>query len=250
MQVSFLPSYRPTFKSNEGYYIADNGNPMGTYTSLFRADFNWESFTDFIVRHFKDKDNVQLVQFAASDGSEAYTQIISLLEHNAKADKFFPINAYDINENMYKCASSGLLNLNDTDLFKLNEKNIDINKYFRISNNNLKHKNLEFNNILDKPIKAETYEVLPVLTSKVKFHQADMKDILREHKDDSNTIILCRNVLDYLSDREVDHFTTLAACTLKKGSLFAIGEIDSPNIHGNFLRKGFIRIMPYVYMQT
>jgi chemotaxis methyl-accepting protein methylase len=252
MKVSaVLPCKNLSFGSNSGAYRCPDGNLMGTYTNMFRADLDWEVFTNFLVKHFKNKDKVQLIQFASSDGSEAYTQVISLLEqHKKDANKFLPINAYDINDKIYKIAKSGFINLNDCDMLKIKERNININKYFKKTDKTIHIPN---DSLLDDKFHKtnfQAYEVSNPLKNSVKFHKGDMFDVLKDCDDNSNTVILCRNVLDYLSDREIDRFTTYAAYKLKKGSLFVIGEIDNPKIDNMLKIKGFIQIMPNVYMQS
>jgi chemotaxis methyl-accepting protein methylase len=234
-----------SFQSNSGYYRAESGNNIGTCTKLFRADLDWDRFSSFLVKHFKDKENVQFIQFASSDGSEAYTQIISLIENfkPKEVDKFFPIEAFDINERIYKMAKSGLINIFDYEKDSVSDKGKYINKYFKKTDKKCNIEGEVLNNV-------KTYEVSKTLTDKVNFHNADMWKILKNHEDKSNTVILCRNVLDYFSDREVDYFTTLLACVLKKGSIFVTGEIDGKRIDDALMSKGFLQIMPKVYMQT
>lgn len=239
----YFPPCKQSFGSNTGYYHTDDGNVIETYTKMFRTDLDWERFTDFAIKHFKDKDKVQFIQFAASDGSEAYTQIISMLEHKGNNEKFFPIEAYDINKGIYNAAKSGLLNLNNVDELMFSERNLDLKKYFELTDNNLTIKRDDLTN-------GKTYKVAKTLTDRVNFHNADMYDILYDLEDNSDTIVMCRNILGYFNERELDLFTTLAACQLRKGSLFITGSSDNPDTDFQLQRKGFLRIMPCVYMQT
>lgn len=248
--TQILNIYTPAFKSNNGYYKRDCGNEIGTYTTMFRSDLDWEKFTDFIVKHFKNKENVQFVQFASSDGSEAYTQIISLLENyeNKDTNKFLPIQAYEINKEIFDTAQSGLINLNKIDIQKLGNKGISFEKYFTESKNEVSIKNDSLTTTDNKNIITQTYKANGILTDNVKFNNKDMKDVLRNLNDDSNTIIMCRNVLDYFTDREIDHFTTLAASVLRHDSVFVTGEIDNPRVDLSLQQKGFVKVMPYVYV--
>lgn len=243
--------YAPNFTSNTGEYKADNGNSVGTFTNMFRSDLEWEGFTDFFVKNFANKDKVNIIQLASSDGSEAYTQIITLLENHTNTDKFFPIKAYDINPDICAAAKSGLINLTFRDMIKIYTRNIEFDNYFENTNHNIfiQNDSLKTADKNDKQNQADTYKVSKTLTNRVKFRQADMFDVLYDHNDKSNTVVLCRNVLDYLTDREIDHFTTLAACRLNKGSLFVIGEIDSPRVDEFLLSKGFERIMSHVFIK-
>lgn len=246
MKISFCPYAQPHFSSNTRFYKAEDGNPVGTYTRLFRADLDWERLTDFMVKHFKDKENVQFIQFASSDGSEAYTQIISLLENHNNSDKFFPIQAFDIDEEICNASKSGLLNIDFTDKSKFRDNGIDFEKYFVPTNKKLHIKTDTLENG-ERP--SKTYKVSKTLTDQVNFHNDDMFKILSDHEDNSNSVIMCRNVLTFLSDREIDNFTTLAACKLKKGSLFITGEFDN-KANKLLERKGFIKVLPNVYMQS
>lgn len=247
MKISFNPNVQ--FCSNTRVYKADDGNPVGTYTRLFRTDLDWDRFTDFMVKHFKDKENVQFIQFASSDGSESYTQIISLLENHDNTAKFFPIEAYDIDKEICDASKSGLLNINITDRTRCEQHGIDFEIYFKKSDSelNIDGDTLKNTDIQIKP--SQTFKVSKTLTDRVNFHNADMFDVLREHEDSSNTVLMCRNVLLFLSDRQIDYFTTLAAYKLKKGSLFITGEHDQKT---NLLLeiKGFIRVMPNVYVKA
>lgn len=246
MQVNF--SQNPIFfKSNIGFYKAEDGTSIGTNTKMFRADLNWQRFTNFIVKHFQDKDKVNIIQFASSDGSEAYTQIITLLENNKNTEKFFPIEAYDINEEIYKAATSGYINLNDKDKLKFTDRKINFNKYFEKENSS------EISKIAiqhDKLQNTEAYKARQILTDKVNFHHDDMFKILPEHEDKSNTVVLCRNILNYFSDRDLDKFVTTAVWKLKSGSLLVTGEIDFIRVDDVIQRNGFIKLFPCVYMKA
>lgn len=249
MKISFYPNIQPGFCSNTRVYRTEDGNPIGTYTRLFRTEFDWEKASDFMVKHFKDKEDLQFIQFASSDGSEAYTQIITLLENHDNVDKFFPIQAYDIDTEICNAAKSGLLNINITDQYKFEDRGIDFKKYFKKSDKEL---NIDTDTLKDSGKQSrptETFKVSKTLTDRVKFHNESMFDILKEHKDNSNTVIMCRNVLFFFSDRQIDQFTTLAAYKLKKGSLFITGEHDQ-KVNLFLELKGFIRVLPNVYMKA
>lgn len=234
------------FSSNNGYYRAENGNNIGTFTKMFRADLDWERFTDYFVKHFRDKDNVQILQFASSDGSEAYSQIITLLENyqDKNINKFLPIEAYDIDTNVYNIAKSGMINISDNEKLKFMVRDIEFDKYFKkLSDKKIKIENDTLEN-------SVTYEVSPLLRSKVNFHQGDMFDAIQKYKDNSNTILLCRNILSYFTDREIDKFLTTVSYKLKSGSLFVIGEIDNSRVDSEIQRYGFERVLPYVYRKN
>lgn len=239
MKINFYPQLQ-TFQSNTGYYKAENGNTVETYTKMFRTDLDWERFTDYMVKHFRDKEDVQFIQFGSSDGSEAYTQIITLLENYKDVDKFFPIKAFDINKEICDVAKSRIVNVNNIDKKKFEERRINLEKYFTKTNDNLQIQNDKLNN-------PESYKVKNILANKVIFKNEDMMNILNQHEDNSNTVIMCRNILLYFSDREVDRFANLAGCNLQKGSLVVIGDYDNPRADEALQIRGFTKVMHNVY---
>ena len=251
MQITPL-TYAPVFTSNSRTYVKDD-RYFGTMTFMFRDDLDWKKFTKYAVQHFKDKEKVNFIQLASSDGSEAYTQIITLLENYPKvAHKFLPIKAFDIDEEVIKAAQSGKINLTEIDIKGLNKK--ILNKYFIKSDEDL----IIDNDYMPKgalgqksDLSINTYNVSKILTDNVIFKKNDMHYELMKLKDESNSIILCRNILGYLNPQEVDLFTDLLSLKLKKDSLFVIGELDTDytNIDDILLRKRFLKIMNNVYQK-
>ncbi len=90
MQITFncagltfnKPKYKscPAFGTNARIYKTQTGIEMGTLTYPFRDDVDWKKLTEYEINHFKNHDRVNIIQFASSDGSEAYSKIISFLE--------------------------------------------------------------------------------------------------------------------------------------------------------------------------
>ena len=253
---SFQPPYcrkngsKLSFGSNCRSYITEKGKEMGTITYPFRQDLHWKRLAQFEIDNFKNKDKVNIIQFASSDGSEAYTQIISLLEsqHAGNIDKFFPILAYDIDEEVTKAAKSGLINLKQKHVDLINKNSNRFSEYFQPS-----EKILTIENDLNIKASAQdyvkTYKVANKLTNKVIFNQADMYDILFKYRDNSNTILLCRNLLGYFDDKKIKSTLHIISEKLKKDSLFIIGGIDSDiSLIELYLEcKGFKEVMKHVY---
>lgn len=242
MKISFntfsYPKITPQFKSHSGFYRTEDGKEMGTYTWFFRKDLPWKEFTEYETENFKAKNKVNIVQFGASDGTEAFTQIISLLERNGieNSEKFFPIMAYDINRSMVKLANDGYININPTDKYLLGRNAYNWRAYFQSPQ--------------QKPyIGMQTYSVEPVLKERVKFQIGDMFKILPALQDNSNTVILCRNCLGYFPEETITDFINTAGNVLKSGSLFAIGmlEEDEGYIEKLLQNNRFEKIMRNVF---
>ena len=241
MKVSFCnPNYfcyRPAFSSNATKEYNKDGKPVCTCTFMFRGDCNWQEMTDYFIRHFKDKDKVNVFQFGSSDGSEAYTKIISLLETKKDVNKFFPIKAFDISEQMVNAANSGMINI-------LPDEIKDIPNFYRYFTPTDKKLVLERDILHNK-----TYEVKDILKNKVQFKKGDMFEIMKNFKDDSNSLLLCRNVLLYFEDDEITELADLLAEKLKKGSLFVVSpdDRDLTNIDTKLSNRGFRYIFNGVY---
>lgn len=269
MHVNSFYKINPSFQSNARKYKDDNSNDyMHTLTYLFREDIDWKQFTDYMVKHFGNNDKVQFLQFASSDGSEAYTQIITLLENYPKqvVDKFSPIFAYDIDEEVVDASRSGLLNLTEedkkrfslytqgtfADYFTPTKKELDFSNdgFLRMPNLDLPNKISDFDKTL--LFKYRTYSVSEDLKSRVHFNKADMFDVLRQHKDSNNTIILCKNVLGHFSQKQVDYFLNILQRVLEKGSLFVIGELDAITTLARkcLETKGFREVLHNVYQRV
>lgn len=242
-------NHNPSFGTNGRVYKSQYGVEMGTMTYPFRSDIDWKKLTEYMIRHFKNKDKVNIVQFASSDGSEAYSQIISFLERGKNEDigKFFPIYAYDIDEEIIKAAQSGLLNIHPENMEHINHNCKDYTEYFKKSSKNLEIKNNVYD-LFQK--KYTTYAVSEDVKKKVIFKQADMFDILVHLEDDSNTVLMCRNVLGYFSDRVIKNTVEMVSRKLKKDSLFIIGKIDTDSWIKNYLKaNNFREIIKNVFLK-
>lgn len=254
MKVSFYTYKQPYFGTNCRSYEKDGKN-IGTQTYMFREDLDWDKFTEIINKNFRNKEKVNIIQFASSDGSEAYTQIISLLEKYPKtADKFFPIQAYDVDLEILNAAKSGRINISNTDINIMKENGVIFNRYFKNTSKNLYIPNDIFSYVEYMPKKlpsycTQSYAVSPELTKRVNFKYGNMFDVIKNIKDNSDTIVLCRNILGYFSKEQVDEFLTIASSKLKSKSLLVTGFHD---IKENYFEKlitdkGFKQVMQNVY---
>lgn len=223
MNISFTNT-NLTFCSTGRFYKAKDGDEFGCNSWLFRDDMDWKKLAEYEITHFKDKEQVNTLMFAASDGSEAYTNIISLYENSKAQDdakKFFPIMAYDLDDEIVKAAKSGYIKTCLNDRMQLQMKCNNYEDYFENTD-----KKLEIAE--DKGLQREkTFKVKDILTKNVNFHQGDMFEKIQELKDNSNTVLMCRNILGYFLDDKIEEFIQSAAKFLKSGSLFAIGNHDT-----------------------
>ncbi len=244
------------FKANRRTYEQDaNDVSMGCYTGLFRSDINWRMLGSYILNHFKNKDKINMVMFAPSDGSEAYSTIISLIEaagdkKNQVLKKFFPIKAYDYDREILRAAKSGLINLEQTDRMAMQMNCKDYQDYFAETDNVLYIVNEE---ISPASRNTTTMKAKRVLTDNVSFFQADMFLKVKELKDDDgNTILMCRNALGYFENDKIEKFIKDVSAKLKSGSLFIVGAHDSVlfDVDSCLKKYGFEKVMDKVYKKT
>ncbi len=236
-----------SFGSCARFYKTSNGDEFGTNSWLFRDDIDWKRLAKYEKNHFCNINRVNIIQFASSDGSEAYTQIISLLENypNKNSDKFFPIKAYDIDEEIVNAARSGLINTSLVDRMSLQINSEDYSKYFTETNKIL---NIKEDITLQN---KKTLKATNLLKNRVHFERADMYNILAELNDNSDTILLCRNILGYFEDNKVEKFVKIVSNKLKQGSMFIIGQHDTSNsfIDRYLLENKFMKIFEHVYQK-
>lgn len=235
--VSFGTTYRN--------YINEKGEEFNTNSWLFRDDLDWKRLVKYENNHFKNLNRVNVVVLASSDGSEEYSKVMSLSENlpEQDAEKFFPIKGYDIDYEMTRASNSGLLNTSLHDRMLLQIYCDDYEKYFKETQEKLIIKG-------DTPLqKQKTLKATNFIKDKVRFERADMYNVLNNLDDNSNTILMCRNVLGYFEDDKIEKFIKIVSNKLKQESLFIIGEHDTKcSFISRYLNEnGFAKVMEHVY---
>lgn len=133
-----------SFDSNTRTYPRHDANNrnVSCYTTMFRNDIQWEKFANFLLTRYKDAKNVNIISGACSDGSEAYSLAISLINADReKSKKFFPIKDYDVDEQILDSGVNGYIYFNYGDLYELESRGAT--------------KDDEFFSIYDKKIKRK-----------------------------------------------------------------------------------------------
>lgn len=218
-------------------------------------DLDWNGFTNIINRHFRNKEKVNVIQFAPSDGSEAYTIIMNFLEKQPRvAEKYFPIQAYDIDKEIIDVAQSGIINMNAEDKISIQDNGIPFSKYFSKSNKQQFISGDVFSYAVHQNKKIPSYcttsfKVTDILKNRVKFNYGDMFEVAKTLKDNSDTIVMCRNILGYFSEKEVEKFLNTLSSKLKSRSVLVVGNHDTKNKYFERLMsvKGFRQLMENVY---
>ena len=149
-------------------------------TMLYRGDLDWNSFVKFSNKKYRDVDKVNVYDYACSDGSEAYTFLISMFNNIPIKDtkKFLPVLAYDIDNNAIKKAKSGELSISEEEKlrFAINS-NYDLETFF--------DKNRYFNlyfpkTILSKNVEFDKYDEFLMTENRYASLKAMDEDISKE----------------------------------------------------------------------
>jgi chemotaxis methyl-accepting protein methylase len=183
---------------------------------------DWKWLAKYISFIFQDKDKINVYSLASSDGSEAYTMAISILETLSEKEqkKIFPILASDKNEDIVNIAKSGRINLTHADLISV-QANIKSNEdYFTEKSLPIKVPNN------DTHCEYFSYRPISKLANKVNFEKADIFEKLKTIQDKNNSVFLCRNFTPYLKLDAVEKLKTLLTSVVRYGSIVALGEFD------------------------
>lgn len=265
--ISYIPktvNYNSTIKSDDTSFgtnsrfglLSNSVDYMyATDTTMFRRDMDWIKFAKFLNKNFQNKEKVNVICQACSDGSEAYTMAIALIETLEKnnAQKFFPIQAKDIDVENIKNAKTGLINLSQDDIDKFNKLNINFNKYFSKTDEKLRFRDDRHSN------ETNTYKVNPILTECVIFNRDFLENDANMINDDSNTVFLCRNVLPYIGSYDAPKVVQTLGENLKNGSVLALGDYYNQNFMLGKKDEIFIehcgfdlidKNMPHTYIKT
>lgn len=200
-------------------------------------DGNWIGFRKTITNYFKNAPKVNVYDFACSDGSEAYSLILSLIEElGEKASlKYFPIQAYDIDRTIIKIAQSGVIPCDMNDIRRMNEnlKNKSKNGYYQISSDS--------NSTLKTSFVASD-----ILKEKVNFKLSDIQSEI-DNINPSNSLVLCRNFWPYLSQTDRQETFKRLCDRLDETSLIVIGYFDTSAAKLPFEKYGYQEICPFMY---
>ena len=204
----------PAFRSSTRCVFNSGKQIICNYTKFVREDLDWKKFAMLLLKKYRDVAKVNILNLACSDGSEPLTLMAALLHClGEQADKFFPIKASDINAEIISEAKSGMYKIDDNDILRLNMSLGHYSDYFSIYNDS----NINF------PYKLS---VLPKYSDKVVFEQMNLLEAIK-YIEPKNNVILCRNVLPYLKDKNDKAFINMLAELLDSTSLVVIGCFDN-----------------------
>ena len=236
---TFCSAHRVYAKKAVENFKSFESSHIHTTTNLFREDLDWLHLINYAIRHFADKAKVNTYSLACSDGSEAYTFAIAIMEKcKENFAKFLPVKAFDIDPEMLNAAKSGRINIYGGEFNVVDRLGINMRKYFI----NPAYPKQFTDDEVYYYVNSSSYEPVQCLKDGVEFKQSDILTELKKIEDDGNSIVMCRNVLPYLDKNYINEIAEIAGKKLKKGSLFVIGNYDQrTDIEAKMLENGFYK---------
>ncbi|MCQ2753594.1 MAG: hypothetical protein MJ231_00935 [bacterium] len=217
MQISLINSYyninkqynKPAFRSTNRVI---DGFTYQT-TRMMRKDFPWRTFPEFfekLGRNFKD---INIYDFACSDGSETWSLKFCLRDKLGEKSNKFKIKAFDIDPEIIHQALSGKCNVTYSDTQSMN----DILKegYYKYA-----YREYPTNPYFPSAIAPKDF-----IKDNIFFDVGDMvKEI--DKIEWKNNIILNRNCLAYLSPKDREAYIKKLGDYKDKILAVAIGDFD------------------------
>ena len=261
MKVNFLSCTnkpRSTFRGCSREYMDntlkfrnDTGGRISTYTCAFRPDIDWKDLIKTAEKEFKDFNKINLYSLACSDGSEAYSLLISINENSENPKKYFPVIAVDKDEKIIDFAKKHRINFTRDELARIIANSKSHKDYFTHKGNAVSIDGEAFTDIYENskniPCK-NSYKPTKKLRKNVRFKQEDIIETLNKIKDKGNSIILCRNVFPYLPPEDHLKIYELITEKLKSGSLFIVGQYDFKTLFYQKMEKnGFKQLGKFIF---
>lgn len=216
-------------------------------TNFFRPDLNWDVLFTHITK--KMPEDTVILNYACSDGSEAYSLSLLLIDRlGEKAKKYFPIKAFDISKQIIKKAKSGVIGITETSNQDVHDINALRNKiklkyedfFKKISSN--KHPDevvgAAFFMDYELPIKAEQHQVSESLKRTIDFQVSDITKDFKKSIIDKPTVVMFRNAWRYLSNENSrENLAFDLFNNIKKGSIVVTGCAEKEDGYFQYLLK-------------
>src|SRR5574344_795174 len=226
MKISAIHTQNINFTSNtrEKYKTIDNHVSKEleyrNTTSFFRNDINWNKFISFLDKKYKNVDKVNIYCEACSDGSEPFSLAMKLISDlgEEKAQKFLPIIAKDIDEDIIKLAKSGYIYHERGDFFNTEYNTKDINDFIDVEKRR---------RIFIKELYSEknVYPIKDILKNAVVFDVGNIQNDIKNMKPD-NSFVMFRNVWPYLEMEDRIDIVDKLKKQLGKNSYVMLGSYD------------------------
>lgn len=201
-------------------------------TDMFRTDMDWDFLASYLHNRFRFENKINTLVYACSTGQEPYTLSI-VLQHKLgnSAEKFFPIQAKDIREDIIEKDIAD--QAGDT---IIKDSYLPIRRCLGIN-----HDESEKYVILEE-IPNSSFEIEKLTdnaTSPVQFSCTNILDDIDNIDSDTPSLIMCRNMWPYVNPEEYEEFAKKLYDKLAKGSVVVLGNYDFAGEKGKELSKTF-----------
>lgn len=213
-------SFGTTYKKN---YKNDGTLSHESSTHFFVDDIHWNRLFNELIDKYKDTPKVNVFSLAGSDGSEAFSIAMLLITKlEDKANKFFPVTAVDLDDNVMQLARSGYIYLSKDDELRINRytKN-NLNKFFERTNKTYLTDKIGGS---DRQELLTCFRIKPILKDKVTFVNDNVDNFLTTMPNQNN-LIFCRNCWPYFFKNEQKIAQKLSEKT-DKNSYLITGDYD------------------------
>ena len=226
-----FPKNFPKDKYKEGQIpCCDNNKIFNRPTTfVFRGDLNWREFLEIIQERFKDANKVNTYIWGCSSGDEAYSLAMLLDRYfGNESEKFFPIEAKDINKETIK-------------------KNI-IEQSERIVSRTFEKAKIKEVLGLSRNEESKYYSIFPGTDNiklnsdcikKINFEVSNIVTDLSSIDSENPSLVMCRNMWPYINPDKYEFCAKELYDKLAKGSLVVIGDYDCFGEVGYFGSKNF-----------
>lgn len=221
--------------------IGDAKFLYSNYTYFFRSGVptkingrDWLDFARLIDEEFKDAPHVNIYDFGCSDGSEACSIAISLIEAlgEERAQKFFPIIASDADFEIIKNAKEGKFDCTIEDIDAIDyHTNSNHEKYFDTTD--------------EKHFIYQTLKSKKILQDNIIFQNEDFISGLDKIQG-KNNLVICRNFWAYLSPKEREEAIEKLKEKIDSTSFVMIDTFDKEK-GMNLEAEGFFEIRNNLY---
>lgn len=200
------------------------------WTSFLRKDIKWTELGKYFTEKYCSTPKVNVYQAAASKGDESYTLSLLLKKcFGVNSNKVFPINAFDINNEVIQKNINR--QKNDSDYF------IHISDFRRLTSEFHLYEdgNQEYFKVPDDGFWVR---LKSNILKTVEFKHSNILDEVHNFNDKNPSILLCRNMWPYVDEKYYDEFAQNAYNKLADNSCILIGDFDNtPEIKGQALIK-------------
>lgn len=203
-------------------------------SAYMRSDLNWEKFTKYLIKKYKDVEKPNIFCLACSEGAEPFSVAMKLIDKlgEINASKFFPIKASDFDEAILDYPKKGKAFLTTTEIKQIKEQCKNFDKFIKLG------KNERFDTLFETNGTRGT--ITPLLAKSVVFKTSDLRTEIENINPDNN-IVLCRNVWPYIPKKEHPELAQKLYNQLGENSMLVVGRFDhtSLNLYHDLTAAGF-----------